>query len=77
MREYLNQIDLLLKRNQQLEKGHCIYIPHKQDNTDLVLGEYLNAFQNRDAVRVLFLRESEGVYRFGSRRVRVKVEHDN
>ena len=39
-----------------------------------MLGKVLNNFPERDEIKILFLRESEGVYRFGSKRVYIKVE---
>jgi hypothetical protein len=38
------------------------------------LGSYLNQYPERDNLKILFLRESEGVYLFGSKRVYIKIE---
>lgn len=38
-----------------------------------MLGKALNAYPEKDKMRILFLRESEGVYHFGSRRVYIKI----
>ena len=40
------------------------------------LAEYINNFPDRSKLKIMFMRESEGVYEFGSRRIRVKVEKD-
>lgn len=37
----------------------------------------LNEFPEKQNLKVLFLRESEGVYRFGQRRVHLKIEKGN
>ncbi len=54
--------------------GQAIYIAHKNDKVDLVLGNFLNRYPERKKMNIMFLRESEGVYQFGQRRVYIKVE---
>jgi len=54
----------------------AVYIPNKGDATDKKLAEYINNYPDRQKLKIMFLRESEGVYEFGSRRVMVKVERD-
>ena len=49
-------------------------MPGRESRIDSALGHYLNNFPERDKLKILFLRESEGVYQFGSKRVYVKVE---
>ena len=51
-----------------------VYIPKKADRTDLVLSEFINSRPENDKMKIMFLRESEGVYQFGQKRVYVKVE---
>ena len=41
------------------------------------MANYLNTYPEREKLNILFLRESEGVYQFGTKRVAVKVEKDN
>ena len=50
------------------------YIPVKTDVTDITLGDYINNYPDKKKLKILFMRESEGVYQFGTRRVMVKVE---
>uniref|UniRef100_A0A7S3S056 GAR domain-containing protein n=1 Tax=Strombidinopsis acuminata TaxID=141414 RepID=A0A7S3S056_9SPIT len=38
------------------------------------LAEFINNYPDRQKLKIMFMRESEGVYEFGSRRVAVKVE---
>jgi len=40
----------------------AIYIAHRKDKVDFVLGNYINTFPEREKMKILFLRESEGVY---------------
>ena len=43
----------------------AIYIGHRKDKVDIVLGNFINTFPEREQMKILFLRESEGVYQFG------------
>lgn len=54
-----------------------MYIPVKEDPVDRKLAEYVNNFPDRSKLKIMFTRESEGVYQFGSKRVAVKVEQDS
>eukprot|EP00353_Schmidingerella_taraikaensis_P013724 CAMPEP_0185594270 /NCGR_PEP_ID=MMETSP0434-20130131/74290_1 /TAXON_ID=626734 ORGANISM="Favella taraikaensis, Strain Fe Narragansett Bay" /NCGR_SAMPLE_ID=MMETSP0434 /ASSEMBLY_ACC=CAM_ASM_000379 /LENGTH=60 /DNA_ID=CAMNT_0028221463 /DNA_START=689 /DNA_END=871 /DNA_ORIENTATION=- len=38
------------------------------------LAEYINNFPDRQKLKIMFMRESSGVYSFGTKRVNVKVE---
>ena len=53
-----------------------MYVPVKDDPIDKKLADFLNNFPDRQRLKVMFLRESEGVYLFGTKRVFVKVEKD-
>lgn len=65
------------KKYEQLKQSSNIYIAHKHDGIDKALANYLNAFPERGQLKILFLRESEGVYQFGARRVYIKIEKGN
>jgi hypothetical protein len=54
----------------------AVYIPVKDDNIDRRLAEYINNYPDRQKLKIMFLRESEGVYEFGSRRIFVRVDQD-
>ena len=49
----------------------------KQDSIDVKLAEFINNYPERSKLKIMFMRESEGVYMFGSKRVAVKVEQSN
>lgn len=51
----------------------AVYIPVKSDPIDKTLAEYINNYPDRQKLKIMFMRESEGVYEFGSKRVMVKV----
>ena len=69
-----NKIIELIRQNEELEHGHLIYIPHKFCKIDRALAQFINTYPERNKMQIMFLRESEGVYRFGQSRVNVKVE---
>lgn len=54
----------------------AIYVPVKGDPIDRRLAEYLNNYPEKQKLKVLFTRESEGVYKFGMRRVAIRVDND-
>lgn len=68
------KIQELLDLNEQLERNQAIYIAKKNDKIDKTLGSYLNKYPEREQMKIMFLRESEGVYQFGQKRVYIKIE---
>ena len=61
---------------QQIRGKYQIYIPDKEDPIDTQLAEYINNYPERSKLRIMFMKESEGIYQFGSKRVYVRVERD-
>lgn len=57
-----------------LKSKIAVYIPVKDDRIDVKLAEYINNYPDRQKLKIMFLRESEGVYQFGSKRCAVKLE---
>lgn len=53
-----------------------MYIPVKDDKVDKRIAEYINNYPDRQKLKIMFMREQEGVYQFGSKRVGVKVDKD-
>ena len=53
------------------------YIPKKGDIIEEALADFINTYPEQEKMKILFLRESEGVYRFGQKRVYIKVEKGN
>lgn len=70
------EVDQLKAQIDNLKGKIAVYIPVKQDIVDKRLAEYINNFPERQKLKILFMRESEGVYQFGTKRVAVKVEFD-
>lgn len=54
----------------------AVYIPVKNDSIDKRLAEFINSYQERTKLKVMFMRESEGIYSFGTKKVYVRVEQD-
>ena len=40
------------------------------------MAEYINNYPDRQKLKIMFMRESEGIYKFGTKRVHVKIEKD-
>lgn len=59
-----------------LKQKISVYIPAKDDAIDKRLAEFINNYPERQKLKIMFMRESEGVYQFGTRRVAVKVDKD-
>jgi len=53
-----------------------VYIPVKGDAIDSKLAEYINNYPDRQKLKIMFMRESSGVYEFGSKRIRVEVQRE-
>ena len=60
-----------------LKQRIAVYIPVKEDSIDKKLAEYINNYPERQKLKIMFMRETEGVYQFGTKRVAVKVEKNN
>ena len=52
----------------------AVYVPIKGDVIDQKIAEYINSYPDRNKLKIMFMRESEGVYEFGSKRVNVRIE---
>lgn len=49
-------------------------MPIKDDPIDLKVAEFINNYPDRNKLKVMFMRDSEGVYEFGSKRINVRIE---
>ena len=59
-----------------LKSRIAVYIPVQNDAIDKKLAEYINNYPERQKLKIMFMRESEGIYQFGTKRVYVRVDHD-
>ena len=76
LKETEEEIDGLKEYILELKQRMAVYIPVKEDQIDFRLAEFINNYPERQKLKIMFLRESEGVYQFGSRRVAVRVDKD-
>lgn len=60
----------------ELKQRIAVYIPIKDDAVDRKLAEFINNYPERSKLKIMFMRESEGVYQFGTKRVYVRVDKD-
>ena len=60
----------------ELKQRIAVYIPIKDDPVDKKLAEFINNYPERSKLKIMFMRESEGVYGFGTKRVYVRVDKD-
>ena len=71
-----NEIQTLRNYIIDLKSRIAVYIPVRGDVIDKKIAEYINNYPDRQKLKIMFMRESEGVYQFGSKRVAVKVDKD-
>jgi hypothetical protein len=60
----------------ELKQRVAIYIPVREDPIDKKLAEFINNYPDRSRLKIMFMRESDGIYQFGNKRVYVRVEKD-
>jgi chromosome segregation ATPase len=74
--ELIHEIETLKQYIIDLKSRIAVYIPVKNDSVDKRLAEYINNYPDRQKLKIMFMRESEGVYQFGTKRVIVRVDMD-
>ena len=52
----------------------AIYVPIKEDVVDMKMAEFINNYPDRNRLKIMFMRETVGVYQFGSKRINVRIE---
>ena len=50
------------------------YVPVQDDEVDIKLAEYINNYADRSKLKIMFMRESQGVYAFGTKLVKIYIE---
>jgi len=76
LKEAESEIEGLKQYIIDLKQKIAVYIPVRDDPIDKRLAEYINNYPERSKLKIMFMRESEGVYQFGSKRVCVRVDKD-
>ena len=59
----------------QLQAMAATYVPVKGDEVDMALADFLNNFEDKGKLQVMFIRLQPGIYSFGSKKVCVKVDN--
>ena len=57
-----NEIEQLRAYIIDLKSRIAVYIPVKGDSIDKKLAEYINNYPDRQKLKIMFMRETEGVY---------------
>lgn len=57
-----NEIETLRSYIIDLKSRIAVYIPVKNDIIDKRIAEYINNYPDRQKLKIMFMRESEGVY---------------
>ena len=65
MRDLETENETLKTYVMQLKSRVAVYIPVNDDPVDKKLAEYINNYPDRKKLKIMFLRESAGVYEFG------------
>ena len=65
MRDLEAENEALKNYIMELKSRVAVYIPDKDDPIDKKIAEYINNYPDRQKLKIMFMRESEGVYQFG------------
>jgi len=57
-----SEIETLKQYVIDLKQRIAVYIPVKDDLIDKKLAEYINNYPERSKLKIMFMRESEGIY---------------
>jgi chromosome segregation ATPase len=57
----------------ELKARVAIYVPNQDDPVDVKIADYINNYPDRTKLKIMFMRESTGVYAFGTKRINVEV----
>jgi flagellar biosynthesis chaperone FliJ len=76
LKECEHEIDTLKTYIIDLKSRIAVYIPVQHDSIDRKLAEYINNYPERAKLKIMFMRESEGIYQFGTKKIYVRVDND-
>ena len=49
----------------ELKEKVAVYLPVKTDPLDVKIADFVNNYPDRNKLKIMFMRESSGVYHFG------------
>ena len=73
IRDQVEEIETMKVYCLDLKQKCTVYIPIKDDAVDCRLADFINNYPDRSKLKVMFLRQSAGVYQFGTRKVEVRL----
>lgn len=76
MKDREQELDRMSEYLNDLQKINFLYKPVKDDHIDIKLADYINNNHVHKKASMLFVREQEGVYSYGKRRVFIKIEKE-
>ena len=76
IRDQTDEIETLKVYCMDLKAKVAVYIPIKDDGVDCRLADFINNYPDRNKLKIMFIRESKGIYEFGTKRVEVRVAHN-
>ena len=62
MKEAESEIETLKNYIMELKQRIAVYIPQKNDPIDKRLAEFINNYPERSKLKIMFMRESDGIY---------------
>ena len=69
-----SEIDALKRRVAKLQALTARYFPVRGDAVDEALADFINNYEDKSQLQVMFIRLSPGIYSFGSKKVCIKGE---
>ena len=69
-----DEIEVLKNYIIDLKARVAVYVPVKDDPVDQRMAEFINNYPDRSKLKLMFMRDQEGVYDFGSKKVNVRIE---
>ena len=73
IRDLTEEVETLKVYCMDLKRLVAVYIPIRNDEVDQKLSEFINNFPDRSKLKIMFVRESAGVYEFGTKRLEVRI----
>ena len=73
MRDLTAEVETLKVYILDLKQKIAFYVPIKDDAVDCKLAEFCNNYPDRVKLKIMFVRESAGIYEFGTKRIEVRV----
>ena len=73
VRDLTEEVETLKVYILDLKQKIAFYVPIKNDDVDCKLADFVNNYPDRVKLKIMFVRESAGIYEFGKKRIEVRV----